>query len=121
WSRGDGSSLGPIEFGTNASAWFRQSVEAPWFAFWLKDKGKLDLPEALTFRAGSNTWERHDAWPPKTGVAPKSLYFLPNGKLGWARPTGAGADQYVSDPARPVPYRTRPIMPLYGGKVASTW
>jgi hypothetical protein len=125
WARADGSALGPIQFGANASAWFRESIEGPWFAYWLKDKGKLDLPEALTFRAGSNTWQRNPSWPPKTGVQARSLYFLPNGKLGWTRPgagpTDGGADQYVSDPARPVPYRTRPIFPLYGGKVPSTW
>jgi putative CocE/NonD family hydrolase len=121
WARADGSALGPIQFGANASAWFRESIEGPWFAYWLKDKGKLDLPEALTFRAGSNTWQRNETWPPKKGVQARSLYFLPNGKLGWTKPGGAGVDRYVSDPARPVPYRTRPIFPLYGGKVPSTW
>jgi putative CocE/NonD family hydrolase len=127
WARGDGNRLGPIQFGTNTSAWFRETVEAPWFSYWLKDKGKLDLPEALTFRPGVNTWQRHDSWPPKTGVMVKRLYFRPNGGLGWEAP-GAGSgparsefDGFVSDPARPVPYRQRPILPLYGGKVPSTW
>ncbi len=121
WARGDGNRLGPIQFGGNTAAWFRESIEGPWFAYWLKDKGKLDLPEALTFRPGSNSWQRHDSWPPKRGVEARSLYFLPNGGLGWTRPVGAGADAYLSDPAHPVPYRNRPVMPLYGGKVASTW
>ena len=122
WSRGDGNSLGPIQFGSNTSAWFRETVEAPWFAYWLKDKGKLDLPEALTFRPGSNQWQRHDSWPPKTGVTARKLYFQANGRLSWEAPTGAtGFDRYRSDPARPVPYRERPIRPLYGGKVPSTW
>ena len=122
WARGDGYSLGPIQFGTNTAAWFRETVEAPWFAYWLKDKGKLDLPEALTFRPGTNQWQRHDRWPPQRNVAPRQLYFQPDGGLGWTKPTApTGFDSYVSDPARPVPYRQRPITPLYGGPVPSTW
>lgn len=121
WARGDGNSLGPIQFGTNTAAWFRETVEAPWFAFWLKDKGKLDLPEALTFRPGSNQWQRHESWPPKQDVAARALYFGADGTLSWVKPTGTGFDSYVSDPARPVPYRQRPITPLYGGVVPSTW
>jgi putative CocE/NonD family hydrolase len=123
WSRGEGNSLGPIQFGYNTAAWFREAIEGPWFAFWLKDQGKLDLPEALTFRPGSNAWQRHASWPPKTGVASRQMYFQADGKLGWDRPTGGtnAFDGYVSDPTRPVPYRRRPIAPLYGGKVASSW
>jgi len=123
WSRGDGNGLGPLQFGTNTGAWFRETVEGPWFAYWLKDKGTLDLPEALTFRPGANAWERHDSWPPKTGVTARSLYFEPGGKLGWEKPVGGpkAFDSYLSDPAHPVPYRQRPVMPLYGGKVRSTW
>ncbi len=122
WSRGDGNSLGPIQFGSNTAAWFRETVEAPWFAYWLKDKGKLDLPEALTFRPGTNQWQRHESWPPRRNVAPKQLYFQADGGLSWTKPTAPAAfDSYVSDPARPVPYRQRPITPLYGGPVPSTW
>ena len=118
----DGESLGPITFGTKTSSFFRDSVEAPWFAYWLKDQGKLNLPEALTFRPGTNQWQRHETWPPKTGVTKRQLFFGPNGSLSWNRPTaGAGVDSYVSDPARPVPYRARPIAPLYGSVPRSTW
>lgn len=123
WARGDGSSLGPIQFGYQTSAWFRETVESPWFAFWLKDEGRLDLPEALIFRAGANAWQRYDAWPPKRGVATKRWYLQAGGTLGFEPPPAAGStfDAYVSDPARPVPYRQRPITPLYGGPVPSTW
>ena len=67
WSRGTGESLGPIQFGSATSTYFRDQVQAPWFAYWLKDKGTLDLPEALTFEAGANQWRRWDSWPPKIG------------------------------------------------------
>jgi putative CocE/NonD family hydrolase len=121
WTGPTGDALGPITFGQKTSPFFRDSVEAPWFAYWLKDKGKLDLPEALTFRPGTNAWQRHDAWPPKRGVTARNLYFAPGGKLGWEKPAGDGVDSYVSDPAHPVPYRVRPIVPLYGSTVQSTW
>ncbi len=124
WARGEGRSLGPIQFEQATSAWYRERVEAPWFAYWLKDKGSLDLPEALTFRPGANQWQRHDAWPPRHGVETRRLYFQADGGLGWDRPTAPSArafDAYTSDPNRPVPYRSRPIFPLYGGTPRSTW
>jgi len=122
WARGDGSSLGPIQFDLKTGPFFRDSVEAPWFAYWLKDKATLDLPEALTFRPGANRWQRHAAWPPTEGVATRRLYFGPRGSLTWTQPTAPdGVDRYVSDPSKPVPYRSRPIFPLYGGNPASSW
>ena len=62
---GHGRPLGPITFGSATAKYFRDQVQAPWFAYFLKDKGRLDFPEALTFEAGSNQWRRWDAWPPQ--------------------------------------------------------
>jgi uncharacterized protein len=124
WARGEGRSLGPIQFGEPTAAWYREHVEAPWFAYWLKDKGALTLPEALTFRPGANAWQRHDAWPPRTGVETRRLYLRAGGGLAWERPSepaATGVDRFTSDPNRPVPYRARPIFPLYGGTPRSTW
>jgi putative CocE/NonD family hydrolase len=113
WSRGDGQKLGRIEFGSNTAAYYRRDVLAPFMAYHLKGKGKLDLPEALTFRTGTNQWVRHDSWPPKTGVEQRRLYFHEGGKLSFDAPPNApgteASDSYVSDPANPVPYRPRPI------------
>ena len=75
WARRPGRSRSaPIAFGSATGKYFRDEVQAPWFAHFLKDKGKLDLPEALTFEAGSNRWRRWDAWPPtrSTDDAPRS-------------------------------------------------
>jgi putative CocE/NonD family hydrolase len=119
WSRGTGRALGKIDFGTDASKYFREKVQAPWFAYWLKDKGKLDFPEALTFQTGSNKWESYDEWPPSKGVERKKIYFHDAGALSFSEPASEGFDSYVSDPAHPVPYRHRPIEPTYGG--ASGW
>jgi uncharacterized protein len=126
WSRGTGEMLGPIPFGLPTAQYFRDQVQAPWFAHFLKDKGTLDLPEALTFESGSNRWQRWDAWPPVSNTQPRNLYFAANRTLSFDRPTAAGEtayDSYVSDPAHPVPYRQRPIQATYfpGGSKWSTW
>jgi putative CocE/NonD family hydrolase len=124
WSRGTGETLGPIPFGTPTAQYFRDQVQAPWFAHFLKDKGTLDLPEALTFEAGSNRWQRWEAWPPKEHIDKRALYFGANESLGFEKPAAAdGSDRFVSDPAFPVPYRQRPIQATYfpGGSKWSTW
>jgi len=124
WSRGAGDRLGAIPFGTPTSEYFRDQVQAPWFAYFLKDKGRLDLPEALTFEAGTNRWRRWDAWPPVTQTRERRLYFGPAESLSFDSPAARDAfDSYVSDPAHPVPYRHRPIQPTYfpGGSRWSTW
>jgi putative CocE/NonD family hydrolase len=114
WARPTGDSLGRIAFGDSTSAWYRAHIQAPWFAYWLKDKGPLDLSEATVFETGSNKWRRFDTWPPKDGT-PRQLYFGENGKLSFDRPTVSTVsyDEYRSDPAHPVPYRRRPIQLTY--------
>lgn len=125
WTR-DGTALGPIQFGSDTAAYFRDQVQAPFFAHFLKDKGPRDFPEALTFEAGTNEWHRWAQWPPAKQTKTMGLYFGPNEQLtvSAATPAGAtGSDSFVSDPAHPVPYRQRPIQPTYfaGGSKWSTW
>jgi len=126
WNAAQGQSLGAIDFGSATSQYFREHVQAPWFAYWLKDKGRLDQPEALTFEAGTNKWRRWSAWPPKQDTTDRHLYFHAGGKLSFMAPATAdaqGFDTYVSDPAHPVPYRHRPIQATYfpGGSGWYTW
>jgi uncharacterized protein len=125
WSRGTGEELGAIHFGSPTAEYFRDKIQAPFFAYYLKDKGHLDLPEALTFEAGANQWRRWDAWPPAGNTQPRALYFGADGRLTFDKPTAAADafDSYVSDPNHPVPYRHRPIQPTYfpGGSKWSTW
>ncbi len=120
WSRGEGRKLGPVDFGSATAEHYRKNVLAPFFAYYLKDKGNAERPEALTFRTGRNQWVEHAAWPPKQNVVAKKLYFHPKGKLSFDPPaaTQEAFDSYVSDPARPVPYRRRPIEVRSGW---STW
>lgn len=102
WARGDGDRLGEVRFGSKTSAFYREKMELPFFNYHLKDKGTLDLPEAWIFETGTNQWVRHDAWPPMAAKS-RTLYFHPGGKLAFEPPAGEGFDEYVSDPAKPVP------------------
>ena len=106
WARGDGDHLGAIQFAAKTSAYYRTEVELPFFNYYLKDKGRLNLPRALAFETGRNQWRRCDQWPPAQAVA-KKLYLQAGGKLSFEPPAASKAtafDSYVSDPAKPVPY-----------------
>jgi uncharacterized protein len=111
WTFSDGRNLGGVDFGSNTAEWYRDSVERPWFAHWLKDGPKVDLPEVLSFRTGANQWQHYDAWPPKTGIKKTELYLRADGALAFEPPTEttAARDQYVADPSKPIPYMPRPI------------
>jgi putative CocE/NonD family hydrolase len=125
WNRGAGDRLGAIPFDSATGKYFREEVQAPFFAHYLKDKGRLQLPEALTFEAGANRWRRWDAWPPQAALEQRPFYFGAGRSLSTQKPKDAAPafDAYVSDPAHPVPYRQRPIQPTYfpGGSKWSTW
>ncbi len=123
WSRGTGESLGDIPFGSDTSVYFRRNVEAPWFAYWLKDKGQLPLKEALLFQTGSDQWTRFDSWPPHE-AATRNLYFREEGKLSFDAPetsTAEAFDSYISDPAHPVPNRHRPVDMTYPSDHPGSW
>ena len=128
WARGEGSSLGRIRFESSTARHYREKIEAPWFAFHLKDRGRPIIREAITFQTGANEWKSYDQWPPVSQTTERRLYLQANGRLSFEAPTAEGAvfDEYVSDPAKPVPYRPRPIEPTYnppdlGGSGWSTW
>jgi putative CocE/NonD family hydrolase len=104
WSRTDGDHLGDVTFNTKTSLFYRAKIEYPFFEFYLKGVHGGPLPKAYVFETGSNVWKTYDAWPPKPAVA-KTLYFRAGGKLSFDAPTErGGVDEYVSDPAHPVPF-----------------
>ena len=122
WSGGPGQKLGKIDFGSPTGEYYRQKIQAPFFAHYLKDKGSLAQPEATVFESGSNTWRTFDSWPPKR-AATRSLFFHAGGRLSFDPPRAGESgtnDSFVSDPATPVPYRPRPIEPTYYPK-GSGW
>jgi putative CocE/NonD family hydrolase len=105
WMRGDGASLGDVDFGFATSNTYLE-LSLAFFKHHLKGGDKPDLPEALVFETGANRWRRFDAWPPKN-VRPARLYFQPKEGLTFSPPSGAGPslfEEFISDPARPVPY-----------------
>jgi uncharacterized protein len=104
WSRTDGDRLGDVTFNAKTAAFYRAQIELPFFEFYLKGKGGEPLPKAYVFETGSNVWKKYDAWPPKPAAA-KTLYFHADGKLSFEAPTDkTGVDEYLSDPAHPVPF-----------------
>jgi putative CocE/NonD family hydrolase len=70
------------------------------------------------FETGTNTWRRYPAWPPAGGsgapAAPAPLYLRAGLQAGFEPPRAGEApfEEYVSDPAKPVPYRARPVPAL---------
>jgi len=120
---GRGRKLGAVDFGSDTGKYFREEIQAPFFACQLKLKCGKPTPEASIFESGSNKWMSYDSWPPRNGTS-RNLYFASNGKLSFEKPAQAkgdeGFDSYISDPANPVPYRKRPIQATYDPK-GSGW
>ncbi|MBV8896775.1 MAG: CocE/NonD family hydrolase [Acidobacteriaceae bacterium] len=121
---GDGLRLGPVEFGGDTSKYYRDNIAEKWFAYWLRDEGTLQVAEATTFETGTNKWQHYDTWPPVGHVQERKLYFGAGRKLSFDAPgvgEDTGYDEYVSDPANPVPYRPRPVPPTYPGPQWRVW
>jgi uncharacterized protein len=104
WSIWDGDKLGDVNFGSKTGVYFRSQIQFPFFEHYLKGHEGGVLPKAYVFETGSNVWKKYDAWPPKSAET-KTLYFHADGRLSFELPTDkAGVDEYVSDPAHPVPF-----------------
>jgi putative CocE/NonD family hydrolase len=105
WARYDGKQLGRVSFDSKTGEYFRQHIQFPFFEQQLKGvKPAQPIAEVTSFETGSNVWRRYTAWPP-VQAKPRTLYFGPGGRLTWQQPAaGAGFDEYVSDPNKPVPY-----------------
>ena len=121
---GNGEHLGPLDFHTDTARWFRESVLLPFLDAQLKPGAPaVDLPPVLAYQTGSNTWQRLDHWPvacaSQCATAMTPLYLQGDFGLAFQAPAAAAADSYVSDPAKPIPYRMRPILSTYAD--GSTW
>ncbi|HEY6168323.1 MAG TPA: CocE/NonD family hydrolase [Verrucomicrobiae bacterium] len=105
WGRGTGEKLGQISFHAKTSEYYREKIELPFFRHFLKGDTNYTPTEAHIFETGTHRWRRFEAWPPKQAVA-RTLYLRSGGALAFeASSDGANAfDEYVSDPAKPVPY-----------------
>jgi putative CocE/NonD family hydrolase len=125
---GDGSTLGALKFNSDTGLYFRREILRPFLDHYLKDDApKADVPPVSAFETGTNTWRKLNAWPAGCtgGCAPKPtpLYLREGLKLSLIAPTQPGShDEYVSDPAKPVPFRARPTRPVgYDIEKGLTW
>jgi putative CocE/NonD family hydrolase len=125
---GDGSALGPVRFGGDTALYFRQQILRPFLDQYLKDGApKADVPPVAAFETGTNTWRRLPSWPAGCAsgctVRPTPLHLRTGLKLSFDPPAAGDAafDEYVSDPAKPVPFRARPIQPVEGAAGVRTW
>jgi uncharacterized protein len=113
----DGTTLGPLKFDGDTALQVRRDVIEPFLAGHLKDgTPPADLAPALVFETGTNTWRRLSAWPLSCdsgcGSRSQPLYLQPHSGLSFTAPpvrSGMPFDEYVSDPAKPVPYIPRPV------------
>jgi uncharacterized protein len=106
WQRLDGQKIGHVDFASKTGDYYRKNILLPFFERYLKDGAKeTKLVEAHVFETGTNIWRQFPAWPPAQ-AKPATIYLQPGGKLTWTQPPAAtvGYDEYVSDPAKPVPF-----------------
>nr|MBA3663461.1 CocE/NonD family hydrolase [Bacteroidota bacterium] len=105
WSRGNGSYLGNVRFGSKTAEYFQNEIELPFFNYYLKGKGTgNNLPEASVFFTGENNWKKLESWPPPK-MDQRLLYLGAKQTLSFDKPSVASSfSKYTSDPNKPVPY-----------------
>ncbi len=123
----EASTLGALKFGSDTALTFRQEILRPFLDHYLKDDApKMDVAPVTAFETGTNKWRRLPAWPAGCpngcAIKPTPLYLSAGLKLSYDAPKAADAEfeEYVSDPAKPVPFRARPIRPT-GYTEELTW
>lgn len=111
WYRYDGNHLGSVSFASNTGDYYRKNILFPFFEQYLKGNGDAKLPQAYVFETGTNVWRQYSSWPPEN-ARQRTLYFQENGGLSFDPPATnpPGFDEYVSDPAKPVPFVAYPAM-----------
>jgi putative CocE/NonD family hydrolase len=123
WNHGqgrrEGRGIGAVQFEGDTAGWFRRTVMQPFLDHYLKDAPKPDTPRVLVYETGANEWRKYQQWPQSCSdnceQRSRRLYLLANGTLGFDAPRQKGArfDEYISDPAKPIPFRPRPNLPTY--------
>jgi uncharacterized protein len=123
----DGSRLGALNFHSDTALYFRQEILAPFLARYLKDGApRADVPPVAAYETGTNVWRRLTAWPAGCAngceIRRSPLYLGAGLKTSFVTPRAGDApfDEYVSDPAKPVPFRARPIQQI-GYDPPLTW
>jgi hypothetical protein len=121
-SQGEGSSLGAVRWDQDTSKWFRERVLQSFWDQHLWGRAPAQpTPPVLAFDTGANEWRTYASWPANGAVTRRGLYLEPGGRLSIGEPRAGrvGFASYVSDPAKPVPYRVRPVLAMYNTE--SSW
>ncbi|MDB5203828.1 MAG: CocE/NonD family hydrolase [Ferruginibacter sp.] len=103
WESADWNKYASYDFGSNTSKYFQDTLEARFFNYYLKDKGIYDAAEATVYETGSNQWRNYPSWPP-ANVKPVSYFLGDDQRLTTVASNANSYEEYVSDPAKPVPY-----------------
>ncbi|HZO56846.1 MAG TPA: CocE/NonD family hydrolase [Bryobacteraceae bacterium] len=119
---GDGSTLGALKFHADTARHFRREILAPFLERYLKDDAGVPVafPIVSAFETGTNRWRALPAWPGNVKATP--LHLRAGGKLSFTAPASGDTayEEYLSDPAKPVPFRARPVQPV-GYEGGFTW
>jgi putative CocE/NonD family hydrolase len=105
WNRSDADKLGDLEFGFNTPEYFKNNIQFPFFMRYLKNMKVPKPAEAVVFETGANRWREFDHWPPRN-LKKTNIYFCSGKRLiiGQSADDSSSFDEYISDPAHPVPY-----------------
>lgn len=101
-----GYDLGPLIFTGDTAREWRVKWVKPFLDYRLKGGPDPKTPPVLTYATGINEWQTSPHWPMGTA---RPLYLAADGTAGFDKPKVAGHDDYISDPAHPVPFLPRPI------------
>jgi hypothetical protein len=122
-----GWSLGPLQWTGDTTRQYRHDILLPFFTQYLVDGApRADTPPVLVYNTGENHWDRFTRWPMscENGCPNKSrpIYLEAGGKLSFDEPAAGGGryTEYISDPAKPVPFSPRPYV-VTDGDVWRTW
>ncbi|MEG1585466.1 MAG: CocE/NonD family hydrolase, partial [Bacteroidales bacterium] len=107
WRKKNADRLGNLSFGENTAIWFQDSIEIPFFEYYLRDRGDIrNLHKVAVHLSGSNRKINPGQWPPKD-LKEVTYYLHPGGNLKKEAVKTETNTTYISDPHHPVPYTDR--------------
>jgi putative CocE/NonD family hydrolase len=115
----EGRNLGTLTWATDTTAQWRREVLLPFFNQYLIPGAPVAAtPAVWIYNTGADRWEEPKVFPASCEkgcpVESKPIYLTSGGGLSFEAPPAEAItrfDEYISDPAKPVPYRPRPVDP----------
>lgn len=109
WARTDGDKHHDTSFSFKTSRFYQEHIELPFFQKYLKGCAESEPAEAWVFETGTNLFQKFDVWPPKD-AKPVKLFLSPSGGFSTVAPPADAIERWVSDPKKPVPYRSETLL-----------